>query len=142
MKIYNEVRMDLDGNVVYEDSFWHEGEVAMCMGGGEAPSVSYAQSPEQRQMYALLAPMMRAMSRRAMNPIQMYPGAGAQSSAGGGGGGMRSMAGGPGGVPGMGTQMGGMGGPPLIRSPQQQGQNPMGQIDPIQMIMQMLMRQG
>jgi hypothetical protein len=128
MKIYNEVRMDLDGNVVYEDSFWHEGEVAMCMGGGEAPSVSYTQSPEQRQMYALLAPMMRAMSRRAMNPMQMYPGAGAQSSAGG--------------VPGMGTQMGGMGGPPLIRSPQQQGQNPMGQIDPIQMIMQMLMRQG
>jgi len=70
MKIYNEVRMDLDGNVVYEDSFWHEGEVAMCMGGGEAPSVSYTQSPEQRQMYALLAPMMRAMSRRAMNPCR------------------------------------------------------------------------
>jgi len=70
MKIYNEVRMNLNGDVTYEDSFEYEGEVALC--GGSDPKIEYAQSPEQREMYGLIQPLIRAMSNRAMNPSGIY----------------------------------------------------------------------
>ncbi|MCP3686574.1 MAG: hypothetical protein GY861_28380 [bacterium] len=38
MKIYNEIRIDIDtGETIYEESFEYHGEIAMC-GGGSAPS--------------------------------------------------------------------------------------------------------
>ncbi len=37
MKIYNEVIIDLNGNVIKEDSFMYDGEIIQCKGGGGGP---------------------------------------------------------------------------------------------------------
>ncbi len=73
MKIYNEVRIDIDtGETTHEDAFEYEGEVAQCFGSSTPPGVDYSQSPEQRQMYSTIMPLIRSMSARAMNSNQLY----------------------------------------------------------------------
>ena len=38
MKIYNKIVFDYDFNIIEEDSFEHEGEVALCEAGGTGAS--------------------------------------------------------------------------------------------------------
>lgn len=38
MKVYTKVVMDLDGNIIEEESYEHSGPVALCGGGGSQPS--------------------------------------------------------------------------------------------------------
>lgn len=63
MKIYTKVVIDMETlETLYEESYEYEGEIALC--GGSDSGVEYAQSPEQRQMYSYLAPMMQMMTQR------------------------------------------------------------------------------
>jgi len=61
MKIYNEVRIDIaTGKTIYEDFCEYDGEIAECRSGGG--SVKYMQSPEQRQVFQLLMPLVEMMT--------------------------------------------------------------------------------
>ena len=72
MKIYNKVVIDIETNeILYEDSFEYEGEIAHC-GGGSEPSVQYQQSPEQRQMYQTFMPLMQKIGQ-AQQPLWNIP---------------------------------------------------------------------
>jgi len=64
MKIYTKIVINMD-TMETEDTegFEYQGEVALC--GGSDAGVNYEQSPEQRQMYGYLAPMVEMMSQRA-----------------------------------------------------------------------------
>ncbi len=67
MKIHTKIRIDIKTGEVLEDkSFEYAGEVAQCGGGkGGGSSVEYTQSPEQREMYELINPVVARLAGAA-----------------------------------------------------------------------------
>lgn len=68
MKIYTKVVINMETlETEYTEGFEYEGELALC-GGGSEPSIGYAQSPEQRQIYGMVAPyLQQAFSQGGWN---------------------------------------------------------------------------
>lgn len=63
MKIYNKVVIDMvSGDVIEEDSFEYDGAIAECKGGSSQTKTEYVQSPEQRQVFAEVLPIIQEMA--------------------------------------------------------------------------------
>lgn len=92
MKVYNKIVIDIKtGETLSEDSFEYDGPVARCDGidpfnpltgfglfednemiTGRDPELKYAQSPEQREIYGLLSPLVERMSLKGLTGKPLY----------------------------------------------------------------------
>lgn len=68
MKIYNKVVLDMKGQVVEEDSFDYEGEVALCNGGSNGASVEYAEYLEDTHCRLLTGATTGTYGSMAISP--------------------------------------------------------------------------
>lgn len=76
MKVYTKIVIDMETlETIEEDSYEYEGPVAQCGGGGKGgggSKVEYEQSPEQRQMYQQILPIVQRLSNSAQTGQSLY----------------------------------------------------------------------
>lgn len=72
MKIYEKIIIDLNTDeILHEESFEYEGEVALC-GGGGGSKTTYTESPEQRQLATQQAALLQTQQTESdeLKPVQ------------------------------------------------------------------------
>lgn len=73
MKIYELVEMDMDGNIVREESFDYEGELALCGGSGGGGTSSTTTEPPTWMKETMPWVAQQARGLVQSTPLQMYP---------------------------------------------------------------------
>ena len=65
MKIYTKIVIDIETlETLKEESYEYEGELSLCGGGGS--DVEYTQSPEQREIFGYLSPLIQQATSRGL----------------------------------------------------------------------------